>query len=133
MAGGDTIMDFFMQELGVPGAQLLLAAEQTLYMVFLSLFTEGCRYQARRLRGRRRDRLQLGHPVRHARAGRDCTLPSSQIAASGNPIGLIKNAMTSKITVKLFKSKLIIHIQQGSCASGRTSLSQNLNLIICLQ
>ena len=31
-------MDFFMQELGVPGAQLLLAAEQTLYMVFLSLF-----------------------------------------------------------------------------------------------
>ena len=38
MAGGDTIMDFFMQELGVPGAQLLLAAEQTLYMVFLSLF-----------------------------------------------------------------------------------------------
>ena len=38
MAGGDTIMDFFMQELGVPGSQLLLAAEQTLYMVFLSLF-----------------------------------------------------------------------------------------------
>ena len=31
-------MDFFMQELGVPGSQLLLAAEQTLYMVFLSLF-----------------------------------------------------------------------------------------------
>ena len=31
-------MDFFMQELGVPGLQLLLAAEQTLYMVFLSLF-----------------------------------------------------------------------------------------------
>ena len=29
MAGGDTIMDFFMQELGVPGSQLLLAAEQT--------------------------------------------------------------------------------------------------------
>ena len=28
-------MDFFMQELGVPGSQLLLAAEQTLYMVFL--------------------------------------------------------------------------------------------------
>ena len=27
-------MDFFMQELGVPGSQLLLAAEQTLYMVF---------------------------------------------------------------------------------------------------
>ncbi|MDU4874475.1 MAG: methionine ABC transporter permease, partial [Veillonella parvula] len=24
-------MDFFMQELGVPGSQLLLAAEQTLY------------------------------------------------------------------------------------------------------
>ena len=38
MAGGDTIMDFFMQELGVPESQLLLAAEQTLYMVFLSLF-----------------------------------------------------------------------------------------------
>ncbi len=31
-------MDFFMQELGVPGSQLVLAAEQTLYMVFLSLF-----------------------------------------------------------------------------------------------
>ena len=31
-------MDFFMKELGVPGSQLLLAAEQTLYMVFLSLF-----------------------------------------------------------------------------------------------
>mgnify|MGYP002242087328 CR=1 FL=1 len=27
-----------------------------------------------------------------------CTLPSSQIAASGSPIGLIKNAITSKIT-----------------------------------
>ena len=40
MAGGDTIMDFFMQELGVPGSQLLLAAEQTLYMVFLSLFID---------------------------------------------------------------------------------------------
>ena len=38
MAGGDYLMDFFMQELGVPGSQLLLAAEQTLYMVFLSLF-----------------------------------------------------------------------------------------------
>ena len=31
-------MDFFMQELGVPGSQLVLATEQTLYMVFLSLF-----------------------------------------------------------------------------------------------
>ena len=27
-----------------------------------------------------------------------CTFPSSQIAASGSPIGLIKNAITSKIT-----------------------------------
>ena len=31
-------MDFFMTELGVPGSQLLLAAQQTLYMVFMSLF-----------------------------------------------------------------------------------------------
>ena len=31
-------MDFFMQELMFPVPQLLLAAEQTLYMVFLSLF-----------------------------------------------------------------------------------------------
>ncbi len=31
-------MDFFMTELGVPGSQLLLAAQQTLYMVFVSLF-----------------------------------------------------------------------------------------------
>ena len=33
MAGGGTIMDFFMQELGVPGSQLLLAAEQTLEFI----------------------------------------------------------------------------------------------------
>lgn len=31
-------MDFFMTELGVPSSQLLLAAQQTLYMVFVSLF-----------------------------------------------------------------------------------------------
>ena len=31
-------MDFFMQELVFQVLQLLLAAEQTLYMVFLSLF-----------------------------------------------------------------------------------------------
>ena len=31
-------MDFFSQELGVSGAQLLLSAEQTLFMVFVSLF-----------------------------------------------------------------------------------------------
>jgi hypothetical protein len=30
-----------------------------------------------------------------------CTLPSSQIAASGSPIGLIKNAITSKMNVRL--------------------------------
>ena len=53
-----------------------------------------------------------------------CTLPSSQIAASGSPIGLIKNAITSKTAPFCGAFSLF------SCKRKASAISQTPNFLI---